>query len=82
MSKPKEFLNENEPCKEMGYILSSGPKPLKLSQEKLQPSGVNETLRLLCFLSSPITSSYLLTACLPQLMLKCISLPVCYSFSG
>lgn len=39
--------------KEIGYILPSGPKPLKQSQEQPQPSGVNETLCVLCFLNSP-----------------------------
>ena len=39
------------------YILSSGPKPLKPSQEQPQVSGVNEILCLLCVLNSPITPS-------------------------
>lgn len=36
-SKPKEFLNESERCRERGYMLSSGPNPLKWCQEQPQP---------------------------------------------
>ena len=43
--------------RKIGYILSSGPKPLKQYQEQPQASGVNETLCLLCVLNSPITPS-------------------------
>lgn len=39
------------------YNISSGPKPLKPSQEQPWVSGVNEILCLLCVLNSPITSS-------------------------
>lgn len=39
------------------YTLSSGPKPLKASQEQPRVSGVNEMFCLLCVLNSPITPS-------------------------
>ena len=64
------------------YTLSSGPKPLKASQEQPRVSGVNEMFCLLCVLNSPITPSYVLTACPLWLMLKCISPRECPSFSG
>lgn len=38
--------------RDIGHILSSGPKPLKQPQEQPQPSGVNETLCILGFLNS------------------------------
>lgn len=43
--------------RKIGYNLSSGPKPLKPSQEQPRVYGVNEILCLLCVLNSPITPS-------------------------
>ena len=53
-SNRKNFQRKSSGVREMEYILSSGSKHLKLSQTQLQPSGVNETHCLLCFLNSPI----------------------------
>lgn len=68
--------------REIGNILSAGPKTLKQSQEQSEPVGVSETCFLLCFLNLPITtvsSSQLVSL---WLMLKHIYPPLCLGFSS